>query len=317
MPDWAIADVAAATSLPVRGWRTSAAPRRSPRSTRTRGDLACIRSRHSRARAAPSSSTAPGPRSPPRLPRPSRAPSGWRQRSACSPSSSPMAIGSSTTPAPSSRRTISSRSTARRRDCSPTAGAPPAALVPLMRQTIANGFELTGPIERGDTATVEAHIGRDHAAGAGARADVSRPGSDHRAMKILRTVDELRQALEPVRAPRHGRPGADDGRAARGARRAACARRAASATPSSPACSSTRRSSVTQRTWRPIRAMKPTTPGSRRRRRRHPVRARRPTRSIGQATQHGSTSKGRAAGSKGRSGPDTSAASPPSASSSF
>jgi predicted short-subunit dehydrogenase-like oxidoreductase (DUF2520 family) len=37
------------------------------------------------------------------------------------------------------------------------AGAPPAALVPLMRRTIENGFELTGPIERGDWETVEAH----------------------------------------------------------------------------------------------------------------------------------------------------------------
>jgi predicted short-subunit dehydrogenase-like oxidoreductase (DUF2520 family) len=37
------------------------------------------------------------------------------------------------------------------------AGAPPEALVPLMRRTIENGFELTGPIERGDWATVEAH----------------------------------------------------------------------------------------------------------------------------------------------------------------
>jgi predicted short-subunit dehydrogenase-like oxidoreductase (DUF2520 family) len=39
-----------------------------------------------------------------------------------------------------------------------TAGAPPEALVPLMQRTIANGFELTGPIARGDTATVDAHI---------------------------------------------------------------------------------------------------------------------------------------------------------------
>lgn len=38
------------------------------------------------------------------------------------------------------------------------AGAPPEALVPLMRQTIANGFELTGPIARGDRSTVEAHL---------------------------------------------------------------------------------------------------------------------------------------------------------------
>jgi predicted short-subunit dehydrogenase-like oxidoreductase (DUF2520 family) len=37
------------------------------------------------------------------------------------------------------------------------AGAPPEALVPLMQRTIENGFELTGPIERGDWDTVEAH----------------------------------------------------------------------------------------------------------------------------------------------------------------
>jgi predicted short-subunit dehydrogenase-like oxidoreductase (DUF2520 family) len=37
------------------------------------------------------------------------------------------------------------------------AGAPPEALVPLMGRTIDNGFELTGPIERGDWETVEAH----------------------------------------------------------------------------------------------------------------------------------------------------------------
>src|ERR671925_784718 len=38
------------------------------------------------------------------------------------------------------------------------AGAPPEALDPLMRRTIENGFELTGPIERGDWDTVEAHV---------------------------------------------------------------------------------------------------------------------------------------------------------------
>jgi predicted short-subunit dehydrogenase-like oxidoreductase (DUF2520 family) len=37
------------------------------------------------------------------------------------------------------------------------AGAPPEALVPLMRRTIDNDFELTGPIKRGDWETVEAH----------------------------------------------------------------------------------------------------------------------------------------------------------------
>ena len=38
------------------------------------------------------------------------------------------------------------------------AGAPPEALVPLMERTIANDFELTGPIARGDAATVERHL---------------------------------------------------------------------------------------------------------------------------------------------------------------
>jgi predicted short-subunit dehydrogenase-like oxidoreductase (DUF2520 family) len=38
-----------------------------------------------------------------------------------------------------------------------SAGAPPEALEPLMRRTMENGFELTGPIARGDWATVEAH----------------------------------------------------------------------------------------------------------------------------------------------------------------
>ena len=36
-------------------------------------------------------------------------------------------------------------------------GVPAEGLVPLMQGTIAHGFELTGPIARGDWATVEAH----------------------------------------------------------------------------------------------------------------------------------------------------------------
>ncbi|HVA29862.1 MAG TPA: DUF2520 domain-containing protein [Gaiellaceae bacterium] len=44
-----------------------------------------------------------------------------------------------------------------------SAGAPPEALEPLMRRTIENGFELTGPIARGDWATVEAHRAAVHA----------------------------------------------------------------------------------------------------------------------------------------------------------
>jgi predicted short-subunit dehydrogenase-like oxidoreductase (DUF2520 family) len=37
------------------------------------------------------------------------------------------------------------------------AGAPPEALEPLMRRTIENGFEPTGPLVRGDLATIESH----------------------------------------------------------------------------------------------------------------------------------------------------------------
>lgn len=41
-------------------------------------------------------------------------------------------------------------------------GAPPEALEPLMRRVIENGFELTGPIARGDWRTVEAHLAALH-----------------------------------------------------------------------------------------------------------------------------------------------------------
>jgi predicted short-subunit dehydrogenase-like oxidoreductase (DUF2520 family) len=44
------------------------------------------------------------------------------------------------------------------------AGAPREAIFPLMRRTIENEFELTGPIERGDWETVEAHLSAIHAA---------------------------------------------------------------------------------------------------------------------------------------------------------
>jgi predicted short-subunit dehydrogenase-like oxidoreductase (DUF2520 family) len=45
------------------------------------------------------------------------------------------------------------------------AGAPPEALDPLMRRVIENGFELTGPISRGDWETVDRHLEsiREHA----------------------------------------------------------------------------------------------------------------------------------------------------------
>ena len=42
------------------------------------------------------------------------------------------------------------------------ADAPPEALVPLMMRTIENGFELTGPIARGDWETVDSHVRAIH-----------------------------------------------------------------------------------------------------------------------------------------------------------
>jgi predicted short-subunit dehydrogenase-like oxidoreductase (DUF2520 family) len=44
------------------------------------------------------------------------------------------------------------------------AGAPPEALIPLMRRVVDNDFELTGPAIRGDWETVGAHLGaiREH-----------------------------------------------------------------------------------------------------------------------------------------------------------
>ena len=51
------------------------------------------------------------------------------------------------------------------------AGAPPEALVPLMQRTIENDFELTGPIDRGDWETVEAHRRAIRAARPGAGKD--------------------------------------------------------------------------------------------------------------------------------------------------
>ncbi len=45
------------------------------------------------------------------------------------------------------------------------AGAPPEALVPLMERTIENGFDLTGPIARGDWETVDRHRTALHGSG--------------------------------------------------------------------------------------------------------------------------------------------------------
>jgi pantoate--beta-alanine ligase len=91
------------------------------------------------------------------------------------------------------------------------AGAPPEALIPLMRRTIENNFELTGPIARGDWATVDGHLAalRAHApeleamyrvlAGA-TKPEVGEP--EDRPAQTLRAATEMKAALEPVRGLR-------------------------------------------------------------------------------------------------------------------
>ncbi len=66
------------------------------------------------------------------------------------------------------------------------AGAPPEALVPLMKRTIENGFQLTGPIARGDWETVESHLRAIRA---------RRPQLE----AMYRTLAETTQALVAVR----------------------------------------------------------------------------------------------------------------------
>jgi len=81
------------------------------------------------------------------------------------------------------------------------AGAPPEALEPLMRRTIENGFELTGPIERGDWDTVESHRAAIRSVRPDleplydvlANATLSRSGVEGEgSMRTVRTAAELR-----------------------------------------------------------------------------------------------------------------------------
>ena len=104
----------------------------------------------------------------------------------------------------------------------PTWSSGPArreALVPLMDRTIENGFELTGPIARGDWSTVERHRGvaaRHRATRGPTRRSRRRRGRDRRA---------LDRRARPA-AARRRRPRPDDGRVARRPRRAFAAARA-------------------------------------------------------------------------------------------
>ena len=96
----------------------------------------------------------------------------------------------------------SSRSTAPPPRLFAEAGAPPEALVPLMRRTIENDFELTGPITRGDWETIEAHGAaiREHRAGSSSSMATLAGATLATPMKVVRTIAELE-------LPRHGRSG--------------------------------------------------------------------------------------------------------------
>ena len=73
------------------------------------------------------------------------------------------------------------------------AGAPPEALDPLMRRTIENGFELTGPIARGDWDDGRRASRRDSGRAAGARADVrgARRDDEGAPVKVVRRIGDL------------------------------------------------------------------------------------------------------------------------------
>ena len=74
------------------------------------------------------------------------------------------------------------------------AGAPPEALDPLMRRTIENGFELTGPIARGDWETVDAHVAAIRARAARARAAVRDARRDDEGAPVKIVADDRRAA---------------------------------------------------------------------------------------------------------------------------
>ena len=136
--------------------------------------------------------------------------------------------------------TSSSRSRSRRPSCSRRAGVEDARelLAPLVLRTAANWAErgaeaLTGPIARGDEATVERHRAALREIGARPAHPLRSAGRAHAgdrrgaAMRVARTKAELRDALAaPRREGRSDRPRADDGRAPRGPPLAARALRA-------------------------------------------------------------------------------------------
>jgi pantoate--beta-alanine ligase len=106
------------------------------------------------------------------------------------------------------------------------AGAPPEALEPLLRRTIDNDYELTGPIDRGDRETVERHLAaiaserpelldayralaaltalQAGVAGASDSPSRIRIPSTRDGLAVCRTIAGVRAALSPLRVGRIG-----------------------------------------------------------------------------------------------------------------
>ena len=112
---------------------------------------------------------------------------------------SPTTGARSITRARRSRRTSSSRFIARRSAPLAAAGAPPEALLPLMRRTIDNGFDLTGPIARGDSRDRRRAPRRHSPRAARPRSVLPRARRGDASMKIVRTIAALRHGAR--RAP--------------------------------------------------------------------------------------------------------------------
>ena len=288
------------------GSDTSRVRRRCPRSTRTSGASRCTRCRRSRAREGRSSSTAPGPRSRPRRTRRR----GQALELARTLGLEPFELDDADRPLYHAGAAMASNFLVTLHEAAASlvaaAGAPPEALEPLMRRTIENGFELTGPIVRGDWATRGGAPRGDPRDATRPRAALRRARGGDGSMKVARSAAEL---------PRRGRdrPRPDDGRLPRRPPRA-LPRRARGER-------ARRREPVRQPG--PVRRRRgpgalPARRGARRRarrggRRRRALRPRAPRRSTRRASRPGSRSSGSARCSRASTGPATSAASRPSA----
>ena len=118
-----------------------------------------------------------------------------------------------TTPARRSRRTTWSPSIALRRGSWSTPARRPRRSFPLMERTIANDFELTGPLARGDATTVERHLAAIRVDEPGLEPLYTALAEATPAVKVVERIAEV--ACRAACGARHRRPGADDGRPAR------------------------------------------------------------------------------------------------------